>query len=78
MTVLFGHLCGTRGFSNFVSYPRVGDIARLGVTVFFVISGFLITGLLMKEQAGTGAISLRNFYLRRVLRFVPAFLVFVI
>ena len=77
-TVLFGHLCGTRGFSVFNAYPRVGDVAHLGVTVFFVISGFLITGLLIKEQADTGAISLRNFYLRRVLRIVPAFLVFVI
>jgi peptidoglycan/LPS O-acetylase OafA/YrhL len=55
----------------------VGEVARLGVTVFFVISGFLITGLLMKEQADSGSISLKNFYLRRVLRIVPAFLVFV-
>ena len=78
LSVLLGHLCGTRGFSIFDPYPRVGDVARLGVTVFFVISGFLITGLLMKERADTGDISLRNFYVRRVLRIVPAFLVFVV
>jgi peptidoglycan/LPS O-acetylase OafA/YrhL len=78
MSVLFGHVCGTRGFTLFSAYPRVGDVARVGVTVFFVISGFLITGLLMKEQADTGAISLRKFYVRRILRIVPAFLVFVI
>jgi peptidoglycan/LPS O-acetylase OafA/YrhL len=75
--VLFGHLCGTRGFEFFGAYPHVGDVARLGVTVFFVISGFLITGLLMSEMVETGGISLRKFYARRVLRIVPAFLVFV-
>jgi peptidoglycan/LPS O-acetylase OafA/YrhL len=76
--VLFGHLCGTRGFGFFDAFPHAGDVARLGVIVFFVISGFLITSLLMREQADTGRISLRNFYVRRVLRIVPAFLVFMI
>jgi peptidoglycan/LPS O-acetylase OafA/YrhL len=44
----------------------------VGVDVFFVISGFLITGLLLREFERTGRISLRDFYLRRVRRIAPA------
>ena len=46
----------------------------LGVDVFFVLSGFLITSLLLTEWRDAGAISLRRFYLRRVLRLLPALL----
>lgn len=44
-----------------------------GVNVFFVISGFLITTLLLTEESNSGKISLRNFYIRRTLRIFPAF-----
>ena len=44
----------------------------VGVDVFFVISGYLITGLLLREHARTGTISLRRFYVRRAKRIVPA------
>lgn len=44
----------------------------LGVDVFFVISGFLITSLLLAEHRQTGLISLKNFYYRRILRLFPA------
>ncbi len=44
----------------------------VGVDVFFVISGFLITGLLIRERRSTGSISLRNFYARRARRLLPA------
>ena len=44
----------------------------VGVDVFFVISGFLITGLLLREFERNGRISLRDFYLRRVRRIAPA------
>jgi peptidoglycan/LPS O-acetylase OafA/YrhL len=44
----------------------------LGVTVFFVLSGYLITSTLLKEQATQGRISLSGFYLRRALRLFPA------
>lgn len=45
----------------------------LGVDVFFVLSGFLITTLLVEEWQRCGAISLKRFYLRRALRLLPAF-----
>jgi peptidoglycan/LPS O-acetylase OafA/YrhL len=54
-------------------FTRLGDP---GVRVFFVLSGFLITSMLWHEIENTGTISLRRFYVRRALRIVPAFLVF--
>lgn len=44
----------------------------IGVDIFFVLSGFLITSLLIKEHASSGSINLKHFYLRRVLRLAPA------
>ena len=46
----------------------------LGVTMFFVLSGYLITGLLLKEYDERGTISLKNFWVRRVRRIIPAVL----
>ncbi len=43
----------------------------VGVDVFFVLSGFLITGLLVDEIARTGTISIGDFYARRVRRLLP-------
>src|ERR1700722_669076 len=45
----------------------------LGVQIFFVISGFLITHLLLKELNITGSISLGRFYFRRALRIFPPY-----
>jgi peptidoglycan/LPS O-acetylase OafA/YrhL len=50
----------------------------LGVYIFFVISGFLITRLLIVENADTGGISLPLFYLRRALRLYPVIIAFTI
>jgi len=46
-------------------------LGALGVQIFFVLSGFLITSLLLKEKLKYGKVSLRNFYIRRILRIVP-------
>jgi peptidoglycan/LPS O-acetylase OafA/YrhL len=44
-----------------------------GVQIFFVLSGYLITTLLLREYVQTGAVSFRRFYVRRALRIFPAF-----
>jgi peptidoglycan/LPS O-acetylase OafA/YrhL len=48
----------------------------LGVDIFFVLSGFLITSILLKEHGKTGKINLKNFYLRRLFRLIPAYWLF--
>ena len=50
----------------------------LGVQVFFGISGFLITSLLVEERTCTGRIDLRRFYIRRFLRLMPGYWMFLI
>jgi len=69
--VIIGHLAGTRHFP-LQSASIVGFYADAGVRVFFVLSGFLITTLLLRERAASGAISLQNFYIRRAYRILPA------
>jgi peptidoglycan/LPS O-acetylase OafA/YrhL len=66
--VVLGHLGGTRGFPL-----GAGAFAgALGVRVFFVISGFLITRLLIEEQERSGVVRLSRFYFKRIFRiFVP-------
>ncbi len=73
--VLVSHLIGTRGFP--VSTTPLVDTGALGVRIFFVLSGFLITVLLREEWDQTGRIALRGFYVRRTLRIFPAFYAYV-
>src|SRR5690606_20639847 len=60
LAVIAGHV---------VHAPQGGFV---GVDIFFVISGFLITGLLLREVDRTGTISFRRFYERRAKRILPA------
>ena len=61
--------------SHFISPKLVPG--GFGVTVFFFVSGYIITRLMLEEFADTGAISLRNFYIRRVIRLYPPLLVLI-
>jgi peptidoglycan/LPS O-acetylase OafA/YrhL len=67
--VCFAHVSGTRFFPSFLIARR--DLGNLGVRIFFVISGFLITTLLLEEFGKVGRISLGRFYLRRAFRILP-------
>jgi peptidoglycan/LPS O-acetylase OafA/YrhL len=57
------------------SVPDLVPGGHLGVTVFFVLSGFLITSLLLGEHRKHGRIDMRAFYLRRAARLLPGLLV---
>ena len=75
--VLLQHSFGfKKGYSD--SSPFVdrlfGDTGRLGVNLFFILSGFLISYLLLVEKDATGTVSYRSFYLRRILRIWPLYL----
>jgi peptidoglycan/LPS O-acetylase OafA/YrhL len=82
-TAHFGSLDGVRCLSILavIWHHSMGVAARtgiasrgfLGVDMFFVLSGFLIITLLLRERERTGSISLRNFYVRRSLRIFPIF-----
>ncbi len=75
--VLLTHVDGTQRFPTSGSFNSLIDLGHVGVTVFFVISGFLISNLLFAEQECTGTIDLARFYLRRTLRIFPAYYGFV-
>lgn len=71
-------ICHSRYAKGFPVY--FADLARhgeIGVTVFFVISGFLITNLLLLEESKHGKIHLGAFYIRRAFRILPVFLLYV-
>ncbi|MDQ8154930.1 MAG: acyltransferase [Gemmatimonadota bacterium] len=75
--VLLHHVQGTPGAPTALGpLARALDAGNLGVRVFFVISGFLITGLLVRELQASGTIALRRFYYRRTLRIFPPAYVF--
>src|SRR4051794_35207594 len=70
--VVLSHLIGTRNFP-LSEEGRMEEMGYLGVRVFFIISGYLITTLLLKELERTGTISIKEFYLRRFFRIFPAY-----
>ena len=53
-------------------WPSLVSGGYVGVDVFFVISGFLITGMLVRQAEASGRINLLNFYFRRIRRLLPA------
>jgi peptidoglycan/LPS O-acetylase OafA/YrhL len=69
--VLIGHGAHTAGVPAFMH--TFGEMGIVGVELFFTISGFIITHLLLRERERTGAIDLRKFWWRRALRIVPPF-----
>jgi len=71
--VLFAHLAGTRSFPVSTAAGNIFALGELGVRVFFVISGYLITRLLLEELDRRQRISLGRFYLRRTLRIFPPY-----
>ena len=76
------YLDGLRGLSILIvaiSHGGLGKIipGGLGLTIFFFISGYLITSLLLKEKEMTGSIHMSNFYMRRLWRLLPALLVYI-
>lgn len=52
---------------------RVGTVGAFGVPIFFLLSAFLITELLLREHSATGTIHIRSFYIRRMLRIWPLY-----
>ncbi len=80
--VLYSHLSITPHF-RFTDNPIVLFLLSLiagdnGVNVFFVISGFLITSLLINEEGRNGKLNLKAFYIRRIFRILPVYLVFLL
>lgn len=66
-------------FHHYASgFPSVLHIGIVGVDLFFVLSGFLISGLLFSELKNTGEISLKRFFLRRGLKIYPPFYAFLL
>jgi peptidoglycan/LPS O-acetylase OafA/YrhL len=76
--VLFGHLATTNNFPSFFDKPYFTSMGNIGVRLFFTISGFLITTLLLRETAKTNRISLTDFYWRRSFRIFPAALFYIL
>jgi peptidoglycan/LPS O-acetylase OafA/YrhL len=77
LLVIVHHIEQFKSISNITSYwgviPFIGIIGKLGVILFFVLSGFLITYLLLTEEHEYKTISIRKFYIRRILRIWPLY-----
>jgi peptidoglycan/LPS O-acetylase OafA/YrhL len=74
--VLLDHLSRTPDTP--LAWPAFHALGAAGVETFFVISGFLITLLLLREERRDGGVSLTGFFCRRVFRIVPAYAAFLL
>lgn len=61
------------GIPDIFHHPAIQLMSKIGVTLFFVLSGFLITYLLLKEENESGTIQIKSFYMRRILRIWPLY-----
>jgi peptidoglycan/LPS O-acetylase OafA/YrhL len=75
MLVIVGHSADSLNAPSFLG--PLNHLGNLGVRCFFIISGFLITTLLLKEWEKTGSISMKGFYTRRALRIFPPSLAYI-
>ncbi|MCB1574245.1 MAG: acyltransferase [Dokdonella sp.] len=75
--VIFAHAASTRLAPAFLDRPAFTSLGNVGVRFFFIISGFLITTLLLRDIDRHGGIRIRLFYLRRALRILPAALFYI-
>ena len=72
LLVVLAHVCETPALQAFDPYARLMfHFGPFGVKVFFVISGFLITNLLLNEERRHGSVSIKEFYIRRAFRIWP-------
>lgn len=72
LSVAFSHINNRFDYYN-LPKSELLDLANFGVTIFFTLSGFLITYLLLQEIEKTGTIDVKKFYMRRVLRIWPLY-----
>ena len=68
ISVIFYHA------DNSIKNYKILSGGYIGVDIFFVISGFLITSIILNELSSTGTFSFKNFYLRRIKRIIPVLL----
>jgi peptidoglycan/LPS O-acetylase OafA/YrhL len=66
-------LFGPSGLMPSAILERISAAGTRGVDIFFGLSGFLITALLLREHERSGSVSLRSFYIRRTFRILPPF-----
>lgn len=77
LSVVFSHINNRLDYYK-LPKGKLLDLANFGVTIFFTLSGFLITYLLLKEKEKTGTINIKKFYIRRVLRIWPLYFVYLL
>lgn len=79
LSVLWGHIyLPSMGDWGMAGREFILPVLADGVTLFFVISGFLITYLLLNEQAKSGTVNIPKFYMRRILRIWPIYFVYML
>jgi peptidoglycan/LPS O-acetylase OafA/YrhL len=76
IVVLSAHTLGTRGFPISREALPMEGFAYTAMRIFFIISGFLITGILLGELKRRGSINLLRFYFKRTFRIFPAYYLF--